>query len=119
MNINQGEIWLVDFENNQNNDLTKLTPVVVINDDRVGKFGIKIVVPIREWKDRYKSYPWIIKLTTNNENMLEKDSSIDCFQVKNCSSNSFHNKIGVINKNLMKEVHRTIVKTLNPVYKID
>lgn len=118
MNINQGEIWLVDFEPSIGSEIKKLRPSIVVNDDRVGRFGIKIVVPITEWKDYYKNYPWIIKITPNSLNGLSKDSSIECFQIKSFSSERFDKKIGEIDKSLLSQIHNTIVKTLNPIYKI-
>ena len=49
MNINQGEIWMVNFEPSAGSEIQKLGPAIVVNDDRIGRFGIKIVVPITQW----------------------------------------------------------------------
>ena len=51
MNINQGEIWLVDFELNIGSEIKKTRPAVVVNHNSLGRFGLKIVVPITEWKN--------------------------------------------------------------------
>ena len=119
MNINQGEIWMVNFEPSVGNEIQKFRPAIVVNDDRIGRFGIKIVVPITQWKEQYNDYPWIIKIIPDEINGLSKDSSIECFQIKSFAVDRFDKKIGEIDKSLLLQVHKTIAKTLNPTYKIN
>ncbi|MBP7783460.1 MAG: type II toxin-antitoxin system PemK/MazF family toxin [Aliarcobacter sp.] len=119
MNINQGEIWMVNFEPSVGSEIQKLRPAIVVNDDRIGRFGIKIVVPITQWKEQYNDYPWIIKIIPDEINGLSKDSSIECFQIKSFAVDRFDKKIGEIDKSLLLQVHKTIAKTLNPTYKIN
>ena len=119
MNINQGEIWMVNFEPSVGNEIQKFRPAIVVNDDRISRFGIKIVVPITHWKEHYIDYPWIIKIIPDDINGLSKDSSIECFQIKSFAVDRFDKKIGEIDKLLLLQVHKTITKTLNPTYKIN
>lgn len=119
LNINQGEIWMVNFEPSVGNEIQKLRPAIVVNDDRIGRFGIKIVVPITQWKEHYIDYPWIIKIIPDAINGLAKDSSIECFQIKSFAVDRFDKKIGEIDKLLLFQVHQTIAKILNPTYKIN
>ncbi len=118
MSIKQGEIWQIDFEPSVGAEIQKLRPAVVVSDDRIGRFGVKIVVPVTEWKDYYKDYPWIIKIQNNKNNGLVKTSSIECFQIKSFSTKRFIKKLGQIDKSLISKIHLTIAKTLNPLYKI-
>ena len=101
MNINQGEIWMVNFEPSVGSEIQKLRPAIVVNDDRIGRFGIKIVVPITQWKEQYNDYPWIIKIIPDEINGLSKDSSIECFQIKSFAVDRFDKKIGEIDKSLL------------------
>ena len=119
LNINQGEIWMVNFEPSVGNEIQKFRPAIVVNDDRIGRFGIKIVVPITQWKEHYIDYPWIIKIIPDAINGLAKDSSIECFQIKSFAVDRFDKKIGEIDKLLLLQVHQTIAKILNPTYKIN
>lgn len=119
LNINQGEIWMVNFEPSVGNEIQKFRPAIVVNDDRIGRFGIKIVVPITQWKEHYIDYPWIIKIIPDDINGLSKDSSIECFQIKSFAVDRFDKKIGEIDKLLLLQVHQTIAKILNPTYKIN
>jgi len=72
-----------------------------------------------KWKEQYINYPWIIKILSTSANGLLKDSSIECFQIKNFAVDRFDKKIGEINEALLIQVHSTIAKTFNPTYKIN
>ncbi|WP_458700652.1 type II toxin-antitoxin system PemK/MazF family toxin [Sulfurospirillum sp. 1307] len=119
MNIKQGEVWLVNFDPSVGSEIQKKRPCIVVNDDRVGRFGIKIVVPITTWKDYYVDYLWIVKIPLNGDTGLTKTSGAECFQIKSFSEKRFIKKIGVISTNLTKEIHSTILKTLNPYYGLE
>lgn len=118
MNINQGDIWLVNFNPSIGNEIQKVRPCVVINDNKLGRFGIKIVVPITEYKEHLSNYPWIIKIDNNITNGLSKTSAIECFQIKSFSISRFVKKIGEIQYKDIQNIHQTVAKTLNPKYKL-
>lgn len=119
MNIKQGEIWMVCFEPSVGNEIQKQRPAIIVSSDKIGRFGLRTVVPITQWKEYYKDYPWIIKIDNSNENGLTKISSIECFQIKNFAEERFVKQIGEINKELLFSIHSTIAKTLDPRYKLN
>jgi len=41
MNINQADIWMVDFEPSVGSELQKLRPAIVVSSDSVGRFDPK------------------------------------------------------------------------------
>ena len=53
----------------------------------------------------------------NKEYNMSKESAIDCFQVKSLSTDRFIQKIGDV-KNIF-DIHSTITKTFNPLYKLN
>ena len=118
MTINQSEIWLVNFDPSIGSEIKKARPAVIVNHDMLGRFGIRIIVPITGWKDYYKEYPWILKLEANSNNGLSKTSAIECFQVKSFSQERFIKKIGVLDRDTIQNIHRTILKTFNPIYEL-
>lgn len=118
MTIKQGEIWMVNFEPSVGNEIQKLRPAIVVSNNSSGRFGLRIVVPITQWKEYYVDFPWIIELGHTLENGLKKKSSIECFQIKSFAEERFSNKVGEINEDLLLKVHSIIVKTLNPKYKL-
>ena len=87
----------------------------VISNNIIGKLPLKTVVPITDWKEKYKNYPWMIKILPNNLNNLSKVSAIDCFQVKNFANERFIKRVGLIE---VKDIHENITKTFNPLYQL-
>ena len=118
MTINQAQIWMVDFEPSVGSEIQKLRPAIVVSSDSVGRFGLKIVVPLTEWKEYYADFPWIIKLLPSEKNGLSKISSIECFQIKSFATERFVQKIGEIDAEILFKIHTTIAKTFNPKYKL-
>ena len=116
MNINQGEIWMVEFFPKIGSEITKLRPAIVVSHNEIGRLPLKTIVPITDWKKNYAHYPWMLKIEVDSMNNLSKISAIDCFQIKNFSNERFSKKIGNIDNMMLKKVHETIAKTMNPVY---
>jgi len=119
MSISQGEVWLVKFYPQVGSEISKLRPAVVVSHDTIGRLPLKTIVPITDWKKNYAHYPWMIKIKSAKDNGLSKTSAVDCFQVKNFSNERLVEKLGFINDVLLESIHQTIVKTLNPNYKLD
>lgn len=118
MSINQGEIWLVEFFPNVGQEISKTRPAVVVNDDKAGKLNLRTIVPITDWKDNYRYFPWMIEINPDEINNLTKTSAIDCFQVKNYSTIRFKKQIGTVSSDLIFKIHQTITKTLNSRYSL-
>jgi len=116
MSINQGEIWMVEFFPKVGSEITKLRPAIVVSHNEIGRLPLKTIVPITDWKNNYVHYPWMLKIEVNALNGLSKTSAIDCFQVKNFSNKRFVKRVGEVDEMIIKKVHETIVKTLNPAY---
>jgi mRNA interferase MazF len=74
--MNQGEIWLVHLDPTVGAEMSKTRPALIINDNRVGKLPLKIIIPITGWKEHYSIAPWMIKIEPNEENGLDKISSL-------------------------------------------
>jgi mRNA interferase MazF len=116
MSINQGEIWMVEFFPKVGSEITKLRPSIVVSHNEIGRLPLKTIVPITDWKKNYAHYPWMLKIEDDTLNGLSKSSAIDCFQIKNFANERFVEKIGNIDEVVLKKVHFTIAKILNPVY---
>lgn len=116
MSIKQGEIWLVKFYPQVGSEISKLRPAIVISHDTIGRLPLKTIVPITDWKANYIHYPWMIQIQKSKDNGLTKVSAIDCFQVKNFANERLVEKIGIVDDTLLKQIHQTVTKTLNPNY---
>ena len=116
MNILQGEIWEVDLDPTIGDEMSKKRVCLVVNSDSVGILKLRTIVPITGWQDKFRQVMWMTKIEPNKNNGLVKTSSADAFQVRSLSTNRFYKKIGVIEDDILLEVHQAIAKTLNPIY---
>jgi mRNA interferase MazF len=110
--MNQGEIWLVDLDPTVGAEMNKTRPALIINDNRVGKLPLKIIIPITGWKEHYSIAPWMIKIEHGAENGLAKISSLDCFQIRSVSQERLIEKIGKVTPDEINKVQEGIVKVL-------
>jgi mRNA interferase MazF len=113
MNINQKEIWLVDFSPKIGAEISKIRPAVVVSNNAIGKLPLKTIVPITNWSESFNDYPWMINIKENEKNGLSKESSIDCFQIRNFSIKRFSKKIGIIDNQIFEQIKKTIIKTIS------
>jgi len=110
--MNRGEIWLVDLEPTVGAEMNKIRPAVIINDNKLGKLPLKLIVPITGWKEHYSIAPWMIKIEPNKANGLSKISSIDCFQIRSVFQGRLVEKLGDITLEDINKVHESILKVL-------
>ncbi len=118
MTINQGEVWMVEFFPKVGSEITKLRPAIVVSHNTIGRLPLKTIAPITDWKPNYAHYPWMIAIEPNESNGLSKVSAVDCFQVKNFANERFAKRVGSVDEIMLKKVHETIAKTLNPLYSL-
>ncbi|MEA1923720.1 MAG: type II toxin-antitoxin system PemK/MazF family toxin [Pseudomonadota bacterium] len=118
MIIKQGEVWLVKFFPKVGSEISKIRPAIVVSYNEIGRLPLKTIVPVTDWKTNYAYYPWMIQVADNNVNGLTKLSAIDCFQIKNFAGERFAEKSGKVSSDMIKQIHETIVKCLNPDYNL-
>jgi len=96
--MKQGEIWMINLSPTVGAEMKKLRPAIIVNDNALGRLPLKVIVPITDWKNKYQTASWMIKIEPNLKNGLSKVSSADCFQVRSVSINRFERKIGEISQ---------------------
>ena len=97
--MKQKEIWLVNLDPTIGAEIKKTRPCVIINSNLIGKLPLKIVAPVTDFKAKYESVPWMVKLIPNSENNLTKISVID---LRSISEIRLIKKIGSINDKQLK-----------------
>ncbi|TAN44277.1 MAG: type II toxin-antitoxin system PemK/MazF family toxin [Nitrospirae bacterium] len=101
--MKQKEIWLINLDPTIGAEIKKTRPCVILNDDSIGALPLKVVVPITDFKDKYTEIPWMVKISKNSLNKLDKTSAIDTFQVRCVSKERLVRKIGVISDDDLKK----------------
>jgi mRNA interferase MazF len=102
--MHRGEIWQINLEPTVGAEIKKTRPAVIISSDAVGILPLKIIVPITDWKDRYAQYPWMVSLTPNRENGLEKRSAADGFQVRSLDQSRLVSRLGKLPDEIVDEI---------------
>lgn len=111
--MNQGEIWTVDLDPTQGAEIRKTRPVIIVNDDAVGRLPLKIVVPLTDWKPHYAQAPWMVRVEPDQLTKLTKTSAADCFQVRSISDTRFVRLIGHVGRDSMEKVRKGLATVLS------
>ena len=48
--MKQSEVWILNLDPTIGAEIKKTRPVIVVNDDALGKLPLKIIVPVTDWK---------------------------------------------------------------------
>jgi len=110
--MNRGEIWLVNLDPTLGAEMNKTRPALIVNDNKLGKLPLKVVVPITGWKDHYAIAAWMVRLEPHQRNGLSKTSSIDCFQIRSVSQQRLVEKIGELTVDEIGKVQEGILRIL-------
>lgn len=92
----RGEIWLVNLDPTTGSEIKKTRPAVIVSSDLVGILPLKVVVPLTDWKDRYSSASWMVRLDPDEQNGLSKPSAADALQIRSVSEQRLIKRIGAI-----------------------
>lgn len=111
--MKQREIWLIDLEPVRGAEIKKTRPCLIVNDDAIGKLPLRIIVPLTDWKERYDLADWMVKLVPSTSNKLQKESGVDCFQIRSLSQERFVRQIGVISTTDFDAVKIALSKVLS------
>jgi mRNA interferase MazF len=98
--IKQGDICLIDFNPTIGDEVKKIRPAVIINGDFATGLDLKIVAPITTWKKEFSKIWWLFKLKPTPVNNLDKDSAVNCYQLRYISDIRIIKKIGIVTSDL-------------------
>lgn len=92
--MNNGEIWLINLDPTIGAEIQKTRPAIIVSSNAIGILPLKVIVPITDWKPHYSKVPWMVKLTPDDNNKLQKVSGADTFQVRSVSQQRFVKQLG-------------------------
>jgi len=111
--MKQGEIWPVSLDPTVGSEIKKTRPAIIVNDNTLGKLPLKIIVPLTDWKERYSVAPWMVKIQSDRQNKLTKDSSADCFQIRSVAEERCVKKLGHVDIDTMDGIRKALAIVLN------
>ena len=100
----RGDIWLVNFDPTEGDEIKKLRPAIVINRNLPINLELLIVVPITNWKKDFNRLSWLYRIDPNEKNNLDKSSAANCFQIRTVSHSRFKNRIGELTDEQIFEI---------------
>jgi mRNA interferase MazF len=107
--MRRGEVWLINLDPTVGSEIKKTRPAVIVSDDAIGLLPLRVIVPLTDWKDRYSTAPWMVKVEPNRENGLSKPSAADAFQIRSVSEQRFARRIGRVGDNTVAAVEEAIL----------
>ena len=110
--MKQGEIWLTNLDPTEGAEIRKTRPAIIVNDNSLGKLPLKIIVPITDWKEKFRIAPWMVQIIPDSKNKINKDSAADCFQIRSISEKRFIKKIGRISDTILDNLKVAMAKVL-------
>jgi mRNA interferase MazF len=114
--MHRGEIWLYNANPTIGDELSKIRPAIIVNNDTIGTLRLKVVVPITGWNETFSEVPWMVRLNPTPENQLTKISSADTFQVRSVSQQRLIRQLGVVDRTTMAQISQAlaVVLEINP-----
>jgi mRNA interferase MazF len=110
--MKRGEIWLVSLDPTIGSEIKKTRPAVIISSDLVGILPLKIIVPFTDWKDRYVSASWMIRIDPEENNGIRKSSAADGLQVRSVSQSRLVKRLGVLSPIQVAQIVQAVVNVL-------
>jgi mRNA interferase MazF len=110
--MKRGEIWLVNLDPTIGSEIKKTRPAVIISSDLVGVLPLRVIVPFTNWKDRYASAQWMVRVDPDKTNGLSKPSAADGLQVRSISQERLVKRLGVLTSLQVAQIVQAVVNVL-------
>jgi mRNA interferase MazF len=108
-----GDIYWVNLDPTIGDEIRKKRPVIILNAGHAKHLSLAIVAPLTGWKPLWKDHPFFVSLPPTPLNGLEKQSAVDCFQIRTISHGRFLEKIGSISQPDLDQIKRAIALILD------
>jgi mRNA interferase MazF len=109
----RGEIWLYNANPTLGDEISKIRPAIIVNNNTIGTLRLKIIVPITGWNPAFAEVPWMVRLNPSTDNQLTKPSSADTFQVRSVSQQRLIRQIGCVDRETMKLISQALAIVLS------
>ena len=104
----RGDVWLINLDPTVGAEIKKIRPAVIVSNDEIGILPLKVVVPITEWKERYRIAPWMVYIEPEAHTGLDKLSVGDTFQVRSVAQERFVKKLGRLSDEVMENIQSAL-----------
>lgn len=102
--MHRGEVWMVNLNPTQGDELFKVRPAIVVNDDAIGVLDLRVIVPVTAWQPAFTGCDWLVRLAPSAGNGLTKESAADAFQIRSVSLRRFGRQLGTLDDSDLERV---------------
>lgn len=110
--MKRGEIWLVNLDPTIGSKIRKTRPAVIISSDLIGILPLKVVVPLTDWKDRYSTALWMVRIDPQETNGLNKPSAADALQIRSISELRLMKRLGALTPIQATQIVQAVLNVL-------
>lgn len=110
--MKRGEIWLVNLDPTVGSEIKKTRPAIIVSSDLVGVLPLKVIVPLTDWKDRYSTAAWMVRLDPDEQNGLSKFSAADALQIRSVSEKRLVKKLGMVPALQVAQIVQAVLNVL-------
>lgn len=110
--MKRGEIWLVNLDPTVGSEIKKTRPAIIVSSDLVGVLPLKVIVPLTDWKDRYATAAWMVRLDPDEPNGLSKSSAADALQIRSVSEKRLVKKLGMVPALQVAQIVQAVLNVL-------
>jgi mRNA interferase MazF len=110
--MKRGDIWMVNLDPTIGSEIKKTRPAVIISSDIVGILPLKVIVPLTEWKERYSSASWMVRIDPDEQNGLIKPSAADALQIRSVSEQRLVKRLGSIPTLQVAQIVQAVLNVL-------
>ncbi len=111
--MRRGQIWLYNSNPSIGDEISKIRPCVIANNDEIGILRLKVIVPIAGWDDDFVNVSWMVQLLPTPGNGLSKISAADAFQVRSISQRRLIRQVGELSEAEMRSITQALAIVLN------
>jgi len=111
--LRTGEIYWVNLDPTIGDEIKKRRPVVVVNGGHHKYLKLAISVPVTTLSPYWDGNPFFVSLEPTSDNGLQKNSAVDCFQIKAISHDRFVEKRGTITNHEIDLIKTSIALILD------
>ena len=110
--MKRGEIWLINLDPTVGAEISKKRPALIVNENGMGKLPLRIIAPITAWRPHYRLADWMVKVDAGEPSNLDKDSSVDTFQIRSIDEKRMISRIGCLTEAQLDTVERSMKTVL-------
>jgi mRNA interferase MazF len=110
--MQRGEIWLVNLDPTIGSEIKKTRPAVIVSSDLIGILPLKVIVPLTEWKERYASATWMVRIDPDEQNGLGKISAADGLQIRSVAHQRLIKRVGVLTPIKVAQIVQAVLNVL-------